>query len=198
MEIVEHGKPVVEGATPVERLAGAGHIRVGWSSSLARIDGPVGMCENGYAFRDVDGSKVHNGWRTPYGESAILGDIIGMMIDLGKDCTKRSTLPPETHADSTGGASPLPLNSNRGRPETKPIKGSYVQFFKNGQDMGVAFQDLGHPGQLGYFATASVYQHAKVRFNPGPTFKFPPELLGYLPLSKARTFHNTSKVEGSV
>jgi hypothetical protein len=168
MEIVEQGIACGQGASEAEKRTAAGHVRVGWSTAQARVDGPVGMCKHGFAFRDVDGSKVHDGWRSAYSTPAVKGDVIGMLIDLGKERAPAPGVGAGAQPEHPACAAPTP-------PEhSKPIPGSFVQFFKNGRDQGVAFEQLEHPGLRGYLATASVYQHATARFNPGPTFRFPP------------------------
>lgn len=76
------------------------------------------------------------------------------------------------------------------------IPGSSIRVFKNGQDMGVAFENLtdfrppnskypGHvaksgnatadDGQLGYYPTISVFRGGTAKFNFGPDFLKPPE-----------------------
>jgi hypothetical protein len=41
--------------------------RVGWCTSKADMQRSIGADEHGYAFRDVNGAKVHNGKRDHYG-----------------------------------------------------------------------------------------------------------------------------------
>ena len=189
MEVVEQGIPCRQGAGEAEQLTAAGHVRVGWSTAQARVDGPVGMCKHGFAFRDVDGSKVHDGWRSAYGTPAVKGDVIGMLIDLGKERAPAPGVGAGAGAGAGGAPAPPehPASASPVPPEhNKPIAGSFIQFFRNGRDQGVAFEQLEHPGHRGYLATASVYQHATVRFNPGPTFRFPPpRARSCLPLSQA-------------
>ena len=59
-----------------------GHVRLGWSMSSSDIEAPVGYDAFGYGYRDLEGSKVHVGWRHPYGEAYGEGDTIGMYIHL--------------------------------------------------------------------------------------------------------------------
>lgn len=115
-----------------------GHVRVGWTSFLSPVEAPVGFHASGFGFRDVDGAKLRDGWREPYGTGFREGDVVGMLLQLT----------PDAPADS------------------------HVRFFVNGEDQGVAFSGL-EPDQLGFFATASLYQTASVKINPGPKFAFP-------------------------
>jgi len=50
----------------------------------------------------------------------------------------------------------------------RPLKGSKIVCFKNGKEVGVAFQDI-YAGR--YFPTASLYKGMTVSFNFGPDFK---------------------------
>ena len=65
------------------------HIRVGWSTRLAELQAPVGYDKYSYAYRDVNGSKVHESKRDDlYGEEYGPGDIIGCFIDLNEHCNE--------------------------------------------------------------------------------------------------------------
>lgn len=65
------------------------HIRVGWSTRLAELQAPVGYDKYSYAYRDINGSKVHQSKRDDsYGDSYGPGDIIGCFIDLNEYCNE--------------------------------------------------------------------------------------------------------------
>mmetsp|Transcript_8672 Transcript_8672/g.15221 ORF Transcript_8672/g.15221 Transcript_8672/m.15221 type:complete len:311 (-) Transcript_8672:63-995(-) len=130
-----------------------GHVRVGWATALARVDGPVGLDNLSYGYRDIDGSKVHQGVRTSYGAPFQKGDVVGLLIDLGS----APTAPKQ-------GKAALDINAKTVR------KGSSIKFQLNGKEFGVAFSDVVEPGPLGYFAMVSVYQNVSARLNPGPKF----------------------------
>ena len=66
----------------VARLGDAGHARVGWAERLAETDAPVGADASGYAYCDVDGEKVHEGRREPYGEAFVAGDVVGCYLEV--------------------------------------------------------------------------------------------------------------------
>lgn len=54
----------------------------------------------------------------------------------------------------------------------KPVKGSYLEFFKNGVSQGRAWEDDVFGGV--YYPCVSLYKSATVTVNFGPDFKFPP------------------------
>ena len=56
----------------------------------------------------------------------------------------------------------------------KPLKGSYMEFFKNGVSQGRAWEDEIYGGE--YFPCISIYKSASVRVNFGPKFKHRPKL----------------------
>lgn len=66
----------------VIHLGETGHSRLGIGTERQEIDGPCGYNENSYGFRDVDGSKVHKGWREPYSEGYREGDVVGCGLTL--------------------------------------------------------------------------------------------------------------------
>ena len=71
----------------VARLGDAGHARVGWAERLAETDAPVGADASGYAYCDVDGEKVHEGRREPYGEAFVAGDVVGCYLEVAAGAT---------------------------------------------------------------------------------------------------------------
>lgn len=50
------------------------------------------------------------------------------------------------------------------------LQGSRIEFFKNGQSQGVAFEDI-YAGS--YFPAISIHKSATVSVNFGPVFKYP-------------------------
>lgn len=53
----------------------------------------------------------------------------------------------------------------------RPLKGSKLIFFKNGESQGEAFLDI-YAGS--YYPALSIHKSATVTINFGPTFKCPP------------------------
>eukprot|EP00976_Prorocentrum_cordatum_P067580 1178805-Prorocentrum_minimum.AAC.4 len=66
----------------IEHLGETGHARCGWCTSKADIQAPVGADQYGFAYRDMEGTKVHKGMREAYGDEYAEGDVIGFYIYL--------------------------------------------------------------------------------------------------------------------
>lgn len=66
----------------VRHLGPSGAARVGWATAAAEQQGPVGGDRFGYAYRSLEGIKVHKGVREPYGAGWEEGDVIGCLISL--------------------------------------------------------------------------------------------------------------------
>jgi COMPASS component BRE2 len=104
---------------------------------------------------------------------------------------------PTPFISSTGGgvigAAKLDMHPTHPSPALRTLPGSYIKFYKNGRDMGVAFRDLlaffppasrlpenlGErsaldDGTLGYYPAVSVLRDSVVEVNLGPEFWFPP------------------------
>jgi len=147
---------ILQTAQDLENSATIGHVRLGWTRSNAQVrsdvEAPVGAYASGFGYRDIDGSKVHDGWRTSYGQAFGVGDVVGLCVCLD-------------------GAGPADESNS-----------SHVRFMLNGKDQGLAFENL-PDDKVGFFATASIFGAAAVRFNPGPHFKFGPPDASYMALS---------------
>lgn len=156
----------------VVHLGSTGHARLGWGTKRAELNAPMGFDEFGFSYRDLEGSKVYNGKREPYGEAYGEGDVIGLWIHL----------PP--------GGEALEVKHNqytkwKGKwmriedpePAPKQLPGSLAGFCKNGVFQGIAFQDF---KEGTYYPAASLYtmpeqsEGATVSFNFGPNFRYPP------------------------
>jgi hypothetical protein len=99
------------------------------------------------------------------------------------------------------------LSASSGLRPLPTLKGSKIAFFVNGKSPGVAFEDLYDfrslkeevkkrrggsgpmPGEeglddgwLGYFAMASCYGGGRVKINPGPEWKRPPDFSNFEPI----------------
>jgi len=163
-------------------LGVSGHVRVGFCTRKAELQAPVGFDGYGYAFRDVDGSKIHQGRRETYGLSFKEGDVVGMLIHL-----------PE-------GGRPIEARDRKvvrykgalfyeEEPEPTPVSlpGSFIKFFVNGVDQGKAYVDI---LEGTYYPAISVFtlpeqrEGATVTVNFGPSFVhgLPPEEHAVQPL----------------
>lgn len=61
----------------VSHLGPTGHARLGVGTVKQEIDAPCGYTQGSYGYRDVDGSKVTEGLRSPYAAAYKEGDTIG-------------------------------------------------------------------------------------------------------------------------
>lgn len=60
---------------------------------------------------------------------------------------------------------------NKSLKQLKPLKGSKIVFYKNGEKIGTAFEDI-YAGY--YYPAASLYRDVSLKFNFGPDFEHPP------------------------
>ena len=131
------------------------HVRVGIGVKEFKCEYVLGYDNKSYSYRDLDGSVFHEGVSKKYGESYYIDDTIGCMVYLK---------PPK----------PKSIKYEMVEDEKKfeeINQGSKIFFFKNGVCQGLAFENL---IQGFYYMGASLYNHARVRFNFGPTFEFQP------------------------
>eukprot|EP00201_Polytomella_parva_P022601 CAMPEP_0175044804 /NCGR_PEP_ID=MMETSP0052_2-20121109/4033_1 /TAXON_ID=51329 ORGANISM="Polytomella parva, Strain SAG 63-3" /NCGR_SAMPLE_ID=MMETSP0052_2 /ASSEMBLY_ACC=CAM_ASM_000194 /LENGTH=193 /DNA_ID=CAMNT_0016308189 /DNA_START=591 /DNA_END=1173 /DNA_ORIENTATION=- len=137
------------------------------------LKAPVGFDIFGFGYRDVEGSKLHEGRRESYGESyGKEGDVIGLWIylpDGGKPIEPR-------YLDWVRFKGQwMQLEEQEEKP--RRMQGSMIGFSKNGKFQGVAFRDF---AEGTYYACASLFtlpdqdEGASVSFNFGPYFSFPP------------------------
>ncbi|MFH4977489.1 hypothetical protein AB6A40_004198 [Gnathostoma spinigerum] len=163
--------------------------RVGWSQALAPVQACVGYTVFSYAWRSVKGTKFHDARGKHYAETGYdLGDTVGCMISLPPspaDCDYDFASASQIPASSSylpPSRKDLPLINFKHHyfyeekdevEETmrnlKPIKGSYIEYFKNGVSCGIAYQDV-YEGF--YFPAVSLFQGATMTCNFGPEFKY--------------------------
>lgn len=72
----------------VRHLGSSGAARIGWATAAAEQQGPVGGDRFGYAYRSLEGLKVHRGVREPYGAGWGEGDVVGCLIHLPRPKAK--------------------------------------------------------------------------------------------------------------
>lgn len=125
------------------------HTRIGFATTQLDLETPVGSDLNSYSYRDVDGSVFHNGYQKTYGPSYGTNDIIGCLIKLEPQKPKI-----------------------KGKDEVGPVTsiGSEIHYFKNGQYLGKAFEDI-YEGC--YFPAVALYQDARVEINMTKRLAFP-------------------------
>ncbi|KAG2435880.1 hypothetical protein HXX76_007075 [Chlamydomonas incerta] len=157
------------------RLGRTGHARVGWCTRRAELQAPVGYDTFGFAFRDVDGSKVSNGLREPYmpgGAGFREGDVVGMYLYLPPG---GRTLEPQQNEYAKYKGRWMRIEDPE--PDPLPLPGSVIAFAVNGVSAGVAFRDF---NEGTYYPAVSIYtmpeqsDGATVTLNFGPHFAYPP------------------------
>jgi hypothetical protein len=69
-------------------LGETGHCRIGIGTQKQEMEAPCGYLDASYGFRDVDGSKIHQSLREPYGSNYREGDVIGCVchVDVRPTC----------------------------------------------------------------------------------------------------------------
>lgn len=129
-------------------------VRVGIATKTFDKETSLGSDPFSYAYKGEDGCIINDGIPVKYGEKYQAGDVIGVLLHMK---------PPK----------PSHLYTNKD-PNTPDInEGSKLLFFKNGICEKIAFTDL-HEGF--YYASASLYMNARVKFNFGPDFEKSPNL----------------------
>lgn len=194
------------------------HVRLGWTRREASLEAPVGHDGYGYGLRDVCGEKVHLSRPLPFmKESFSTGDVVGFWIRIPRNQSDpvhvvRDRIPIRYKGQlyfeclnyvPTKQMNDLllpnnPVKKNRSQQKFEPVKipGSFIRVFKNGQDMGTAFEDLNEflpphskfqsnmgavdidDGEVGYFPTVSVFKGGMAKINFGPEFEFLPQVVG--------------------
>ncbi|XP_053212071.1 set1/Ash2 histone methyltransferase complex subunit ASH2-like [Panonychus citri] len=168
------------------------HVRLGWSQELGNLQGPCGYDKYSYSWRSRKGTKFHDSCGhhfTDFGYGH--GDVVGILIVLPKDEDQNSSNKPN-YLPPTYKEKPLIKFKSHLYFEEKddipaitkklrPLKGSKIIYFKNGQQVGTAFEDI-YSGV--YYPAASLYKNVSLTFNFGPNFAFPPTEIGYRPIEE--------------
>jgi Set1/Ash2 histone methyltransferase complex subunit ASH2 len=156
----------------VTHMGATGHCRLGWCTRKAELQAPVGYDAFGFCFRDVDGSKVSNGLREPYGQAFKEGDVVGMYIHLPPG---GRTLEPQQSEYTKYKGKWMRIEDPEPKPEV--LRGSVIAFSVNGVAQGVAFRDF---NEGTYYPAVSLYtmpdqaEGATVTLNFGPKFQHAP------------------------
>ncbi|XP_058077462.1 protein TRAUCO-like [Magnolia sinica] len=185
--MVRATRGVVEGVwyfeIKVVNLGETGHTRLGWATEKGDLQAPVGYDGNSFAYRDVDGSKVHRAVREEYGEKGYgEGDVVGCYISLPDG---ELYVPKPPHLVIYKGQRYACAADGKDDPP-KVVPGSELSFFKNGICQGVAFTNL-YGGR--YYPAASMFTRPNqpncvVKFNFGPEFECFPQEFGGRPMPR--------------
>jgi len=149
--------------------------RIGWAQKNANLQAPLGFDKFGYSCRSRKGTKFHEAIGKHYSNGYKTGDILGCMISL-------PTLPKQDYMPPSYKDKPLVKFKSHlyfeekdrfkeNLEQLKPLPGSKITFFKNGENLGEAFSNI-YMGD--YFPAVATYRNAKVKCNFGPRFKYPP------------------------
>lgn len=134
----------------------------------------MGYDKFGYSWRSRKGTRFHESHGKHYSEAYGEGDTLGFLIDLPEP--DFGSYLPNTFKDRplVKFKSHLYYEDKDKVQETlknlKPLPGSKITFFKNGESQGIAFTDI-YAGA--YFPTISIHKSATVSVNFGPNFKHP-------------------------
>ncbi|KAK5649847.1 hypothetical protein RI129_000876 [Pyrocoelia pectoralis] len=159
----------------IEEMPEGSAVRLGWGQDYANLQAPLGYDKFGYSWRSKKGTKFHESagkhFSTGYGE----GDTLGFLIILPERSTTK--LIPNTYKDRPLVKFKSHLyyedkdNVSECLKNLKPLNGSRIIFFKNGEYQGTAFTDI-YGGC--YYPAVSIHKSATVSVNFGPNFKHLP------------------------
>eukprot|EP00053_Salpingoeca_punica_P020199 m.210389 g.210389 ORF g.210389 m.210389 type:complete len:518 (-) comp17818_c1_seq2:8572-10125(-) len=150
----------------------AGHLRIGWSQREGNLQGPCGMDEYSYSWRDIKGTKFHVSKGKPYAEEYAPDDVLGFLIHLPMPAADK-LLPYRTGKEKiilVKGVVCAEEKDEIDKTKLTPLPGSFVSCYKNGVPQGTMFQDL-FDGT--YYPAISSYMGAKATVNFGPNFAYP-------------------------
>lgn len=159
----------------IEEMPEGSAARLGWGQDYANLQAPVGYDKFGYSWRSKKGTKFHESMGKRYSPGYAEGDTLGFMILLPE--TKLTRRLPNTYKDRPLVKFKSHLyyeekdNVSEYLKNLKPLSGSQIIFFKNGQCLGTAYTDVYYGS---YYPTLSVYKSATVSVNFGPNFKHAP------------------------
>lgn len=157
-------------------IIGDPHCRVGFVTPLADDRVPIGYCENGVSYRDIDGSAVYSSKRKSYGDSYKTGDIIGCLIYMPETEEQHEESIVQVDSDD-------PQVKQKGETyefilevlKKDTVEGSFIAFFKNGQFQGIAQNNI---RRCLWYPAVSLYMGAEVSINFGNSkFEYFPENL---------------------
>eukprot|EP00095_Tigriopus_kingsejongensis_P010432 maker-scaffold294_size218657-snap-gene-0.20 protein:Tk10432 transcript:maker-scaffold294_size218657-snap-gene-0.20-mRNA-1 annotation:"hypothetical protein SINV_13294" len=170
--------------TKIVDMAEGAATRIGFAQRYANLQAPLGFDKFGYSVRSRKGTRFHEAIGKHYSDGYQEGDYIGCLISMPEEQTR--DLIPASYKDKPliKFKSHFYFEEKDGVKEAlkklKPLKGSSISFFKNGENLGEAFTDI-YEGD--YFPSISSFRCAKVKANFGPKFRFPPKGVQCRPMS---------------
>ncbi|GJQ74715.1 putative zinc ion binding protein [Trypoxylus dichotomus] len=149
-----------------------------WEATVEEM--PEGYDKFGYSWRSKKGTKFHESCGKKYSSTYGEGDTLGFLIILPESVHTR--LIPNTFKDRplVKFKSHLYYEEKDNVAEClkslKPLPGSKIVCFKNGECQGIMYEDV-YCGA--YYPTLSLHKSATVSVNFGPNFKHPPSTTEY-------------------
>ncbi|XP_048479107.1 set1/Ash2 histone methyltransferase complex subunit ASH2 isoform X3 [Plutella xylostella] len=160
----------------VEELPEGAAARLGWGRRYANLQAPLGYDKFGYSWRSRKGTRFHESRGKHYSAGYGEGDTLGFLIVLPAAAAAAAYLP-NTYKDRPLVKFKSHLyyedkdNIQESLNNLKPLPGSKIYFFKNGECQGEAFADI-YEGC--YYPSVSLHKNITVSVNFGPNFKCPP------------------------
>jgi Set1/Ash2 histone methyltransferase complex subunit ASH2 len=145
-----------------------GAARLGVCSLKADLDAPCGYDSYSFALATRTGHVLTRSRARPYTLRALRpGDTLGVMLHLPP-----RDQPPLKVLQSEVVSKGVILEEED--EEERPHPGASLEYYLNGEPLGVAFQGLWH---VTYYPAISVYSGGRATVNFGPTFKYAPQTL---------------------
>ncbi|XP_022825231.1 set1/Ash2 histone methyltransferase complex subunit ASH2 isoform X2 [Spodoptera litura] len=170
----------------VEEMPEGAATRLGWGRRYANLQAPLGYDKFGYSWRSRKGTRFHESRGKHYSNGYGEGDTLGFLIVLPQSATTKYT--PNTYKDRPLVKFKSHLyyedkdNIQESLNNLKPLPGSKIYYFKNGECQGEAFLDI-YEGC--YYPTVSLFRNVTVSVNFGPNFKHAPSSeFTYRPMSE--------------
>jgi len=160
--------------------------RIGWAQKNANLQAPLGFDKFGYSCRSRKGTKFHESIGKHYADGGYKeGDYLGVLIHL-PEIEGKDYLPPSFKDKPLIKSKSHLYFLEKDRLQEnlkglKPLQGSKIVFFKNGETLGEAFTDI-YEGD--YTPAVATYRNAKVKMNYGPKFRHPPKGFKFRPMSQ--------------
>ncbi|XP_054711845.1 set1/Ash2 histone methyltransferase complex subunit ASH2-like [Uloborus diversus] len=160
----------------IDEMPDGAATRLGWSQPLGNLQGPLGYDKFSYSWRSRKSTKFHESKGYHYNDEGYgQGDVLGFLIHL-PHTANQPVLPPIYKDKPLVKFKSYLYYEEKDELQLelknmKPLFGSKIVFYKNGKNMGVAFENI----NVGtYYPAVSLYKSVTVTLNFGPEFKYPP------------------------
>lgn len=125
--------------------------RIGWAQRYANLQAPLGFDKFGYSVRSRKGTRFHEAVGKHYSSGYREGDYIGCLVELPEESSSTDSSRdylPQSYKDKPliKFKSHFYFEEKDGVKEAtkaaRPLHGSKIVFFKNGECLGEAFRDI--------------------------------------------------------